>query len=228
MPERVERNAGKERDEAKGKFCEWHPWRPAYAVCDYCHRPFCYEDTVEFSHGYYCLEDIDKVSENFAQEMYASYSGISLISAGLFLFAFIAFVYFASGQLAYIFQAVSSSGLPNFLANLNYSYGSALLGLVVTGVGLFAAIFILIQSDKGFAIGLITGLAETVLFSYQFLSSGLLYMGIISAIGLVALILLAYSKVSYEVPEQVLSEQSIYFGSQVGGGAAGRQNQVVF
>jgi hypothetical protein len=216
--ERFERVKGREREEAKGKFCEWHPWRPAYATCDFCHRPFCYEDTVEFGKEYYCLEDIDKVSDNYAQELYANYSGISFISAGLFMLAFIAFVFFASGQLVYIFTSITTTGLPVFLANLNYSYVSALLGLMVSGTGIISAMFILIQSDKGFAVGLLAGLAETALFSYQFLSSGLIYMAMISAMGLAALMLLAYSRVSYEVPEQIASEQSIYRSTVVVGG----------
>ena len=214
IPEKAESITGRERESAKGKFCEWHPWRPAYAVCDYCHRPFCYEDTVESGKGYYCLGDIDKVSKGYAQELYASYSSMSFISAGLFMLAFVAFVYFASGQLVYILKTVISSGLPVFLANLNYSYGSALLGLVVTAAGIISAMLIVIQSNKGFAVGLGAGLAETALFSYQFLSSGLLYMAMISAIGLAALVLLAYSKISYVVPEQTLSEQSVYYSSQ--------------
>ena len=218
-PERYDKTTGRELEEAKGKFCAWHPWRPAYAICDFCHKPYCYEDTVEFSRGYYCLEDIDKISENYAQELYASYSGIGFIAAGLFMFAFIAFVYFASGQLAYIFNSIMSIGWPAFVANINYSYGSALLGLVITVTGVASAVLIVIQSNKGFAVGLMAGLAETALFSYQFLSSGLLYMGILSAMGLVALMLLAYSKVSYEVPEQLISEKSIYHSAVVTGGS---------
>ena len=214
-PEKEELVMGNEREGAKGRFCEWHPWRPAYALCDFCHRPFCYEDIVELGRGYYCLEDVDKVSENFAQQLYASYSNVSFISAGLLMLAFVAFVYFASGQLVYIFNAIMSTGWPAFIAHLNYSYGSALLGLGVAGAGIVSALFILIQSSKGFAAGLVTGLAETVLFSYQFLSSGALYMAMLSAMGLVALMLLAYSKISYEVPEQLASEQSIYHNSLI-------------
>lgn len=225
-PERYEKTTGRELEEAKGKFCAWHPWRPAYAICDFCHKPYCYEDTVEFSRGYYCLEDIDKISENYAQELYASYSGIGFIAAGLFMFAFIAFVFFASGQLAYIFNSIMSIGWPAFVANINYSYGSALLGLVITVTGVLSAVLIVIQSNKGFTVGLVAGLAETVLFSYQFLSSGLLYMGILSAMGLVALMLLAYSKVSYEVPEQLISEKSIYHSAVVTGG--GTSNSLSF
>ena len=33
-----------ESEEAdQGLSCVWHPWRPAYAICNYCHRPFCFE-----------------------------------------------------------------------------------------------------------------------------------------------------------------------------------------
>jgi hypothetical protein len=50
------------------------------------------------------------------------------------------------------------------------------------------------------------------MFSYQFLNSGTLYMAIVGAICLSALMLLAYSKISYQVPEQTITERSIYAG----------------
>lgn len=203
-PAKAERGTGIELEDARGKSCEWHPWRSAYAICDYCHRPFCYEDIIESGRGYYCLEDIDKVSETYSEELYARYSSMSFISAGMFMLVFVMFIYFASGQLVYILGYARLVGLPSFLSNLNYSYGSALLGFVLTALGLIAAVFIFIQSKRGFIFGLLTGLASTALFSYQFLDSGTIYMALISVIAFVALILLAYSKVSYEIPEQSL------------------------
>lgn len=214
---KARKKGGKEELEgAKGKYCEWHPWRSAYAVCDYCHRPFCYEDTVEYGRRYYCLEDIDKVSETYNEEMYAEYNSISFVAAGLFMLAFVVFVYFASGQIAYIISYGRMIGLPAFLANINYSYGSALLGLALMLLGLMTSVLIFTQSAKGFVVGLLAGLADTVLFSYQFLNSGTLYMALLSAMALSALLLLAYSKISYQVPEQSLDERSLYYGGLPG------------
>ena len=116
--------------------------------------------------------------------------------------AFLVFIYYASGQIVYILNYVFVIGLQSFVANINYSYGIALLGLALTTIDFAAAVLVFIQSDKGFAFGLLAGLSSTALFSYQFLNSSTLYMAFISMITFVALILLAYSKISYEVPEK--------------------------
>jgi hypothetical protein len=194
--------SSKEKEDVKGKFCEWHPWRPAYAICDYCHRPFCYEDTVELGKNYYCLEDIDQVSETYHEELYTKYNSVSLVAAGLFMLAFAVFVYFAGGQLIYIVGYAGTVGLPKFISTLNYSYGIALLGFVLTALSFVVAVLVVVRPNKGFVIGLLTGLSNIALFSYQFLNSGTFYMALISVMTFTALVLLAYSKVSYEAPEQ--------------------------
>ncbi|MEM0154774.1 MAG: hypothetical protein QW814_02990, partial [Methanothrix sp.] len=62
MSQMSAKKKGKSRSEeeseeaAEGLSCVWHPWRPAYAICNYCHRPFCFEDIVEQNGHYYCLE----------------------------------------------------------------------------------------------------------------------------------------------------------------------------
>jgi hypothetical protein len=212
-PIKAKRGAREEIEGAKGKFCVWHPWRSAYALCDYCNRPFCYEDTVELGRKYYCLEDVDKVSEKFTEELYTEYSGISFVAAALFMMAFIVFIYFASGQIAYIVSYVGQIGVPAFLSSINYSYDSALLGVAIMSLGLVASVLIFMQSSKGFVIGLVAGLAGTVMFSYQFLNSSTLYMAVVGAISLAALMLLAYSKISYQVPAQSVTERSVFSNS---------------
>ena len=93
-------------------------------------------------------------------------------------------------------------GLQEFIANINYSYGSALIGFALTAFGLITAVLIFVQSRSGFATGLIVGLAGTAFFSYQFLGSGTTYLALMSAMTFCALALLAYSKVSYIAPDQ--------------------------
>ena len=195
--------AGAEADELKSKFCEWHPWRPAYAVCNYCHRPFCYEDIVEVGKNHYCLEDMDRISDTYYEELYMKYNSVGFISAGMFMLAFLVFIYFASGQLLYLAGYAGRIGLPAFISDLNYSYATAILGFGLAAFGLFDAVLILMQSKRGYTMGFVIGLSNVALFSYQFLNSGTAYMAFISVIAFSAIVLLAYSKVSYyEVPEQ--------------------------
>ncbi|EQD58270.1 hypothetical protein B2A_04436, partial [mine drainage metagenome] len=63
---RITKGEREEREAAEGMYCVWHPWRSAYAICHYCHRPFCFEDLVESNGNYYCLEDIDKAGGEHA------------------------------------------------------------------------------------------------------------------------------------------------------------------
>lgn len=182
---------------ARGKFCTWHAWRPAYAVCGYCGKPYCYEDMVEFNNGYYCLEDIDKVSTTNAESVYTRYTNLGFVSAATMMLSFAVFVFFANAQLAYVLAYIQGQGLPAFLGSLNFSYGSLLLEAFLAVLALAAAVMIVVQTKRAFAIGMVSNVCNVALFSYLYLGSGTFYIGMIAAAGFVGLATLAYSRVTY-------------------------------
>lgn len=194
---------GESREAAKGLFCAWHPWRQAYALCNYCHRPFCFEDIAEHAGNYYCLEDMGAATANGGaeEETRMVYNRLSIVSGTLLMLTFVLFLYFASGQVTYIFGYASNIGPAAFFTHINYTYGIALAETVATVLSFIAAVFILAQSSKGFGLGLAVGLVNTALFSYSYLNSGTIYMAIISAVAFVALIALAYSRATYAAEE---------------------------
>ncbi|MDE1869260.1 MAG: hypothetical protein KGH60_04850 [Candidatus Micrarchaeota archaeon] len=186
---------------AKNQFCAWHPWRPAYAVCSYCHRPFCYEDTTEYNGALYCLEDIDKVSAGIVEKTGLEYNNISIVASTLMFVTFLAFMYFANAQLGYIVGFANSVGFIRFVSGLTLSYGLALLGAITTFFTIIAAILILAQSRKGYYIGLGAGFVNVALFSYQYLNTSTLYLLVISILAFASLVTLAYSRSAFEEKE---------------------------
>ena len=204
----ISRTEEQSRDAAKGKSCVWHPWRPAYALCNYCNRPFCYEDIIEYKNNYYCLEDIDKVSTGAGVETTVRYNRLSMLSALLFIIAFIVFVSSAIGQVAYITNYANKIGFFSFIAQLNYAYTSALLGFFLALFSIIAGILIFVHSDKGFMVGSLVGAFSTILFSYSYISSGAVYTIAISLISFAALVLLLLSRETYEAEESLIPARS--------------------
>lgn len=196
------------REVAKGHICIWHPWRSAYAICDYCHRPFCFEDILEFDKDYYCLEDIDEVSATYKEKLVSSGNAIGTASGVLLMFAFLAFFYFSSAQIIYIFQYINRAGLPFFLANVNYSYSFALIESLLMILALFVAVLIFTQSRRGFYIAELMCLAAVTIFSYQYTNTGTLYFLIVDALVFVAFVGLLYSRAELTAgtPEERLLE----------------------
>lgn len=191
---------------AKGQFCAWHAWRPAYAVCNYCHRPFCYEDIEELNTEYYCLEDIDKVSKTHAEGVYTRFTNISLVSAVMLMLVFGIFVLFANAQLAYVINAVRTLGLPQFVSGLNLSYETLLVEAALTFLSLVSAIMIVMQAKRAFWIGTAACIGNVGLFSYLFLGSGTTYIALITGVSFAGLITLAYSRVSYSAEDESFAE----------------------
>ena len=204
----ISRTEEQSRDAAKGKSCVWHPWRPAYALCNYCNRPFCYEDIIEYKNNYYCLEDIDKVSTGAGVETTVRYNRLSMLSALLFIIAFIVFVSSAIGQVAYITNYANKIGFFSFIAQLNYAYTSALLGFFLALFSIIAGILIFVHSDKGFMVGSLVGAFSTILFSYSYISSGAVYTIAISLVSFAALVLLLLSRETYEAEESLIPARS--------------------
>ncbi|MCL4373841.1 MAG: hypothetical protein M1360_03095 [Candidatus Marsarchaeota archaeon] len=195
---RETRSEEESREAALGLYCVWHPWRPAYAVCAYCHRPFCFEDIVESGGNYYCLEDIDKVATTPQQSVYVKYNNFGIVAAGALLAAFVVFVYYGSGQIASMVKLSNAIGILEFSTKLGGPYGFILLGTIMSILMLVAAVMILMQTKRSFMLGLVVSFINLAAFSYEYLSTTTAYEAIVSIASFVGLVMLLYSKSAYE------------------------------
>ncbi|EET90189.1 MAG: hypothetical protein LVQ97_01055 [Candidatus Micrarchaeales archaeon] len=206
---RQKKSAKREMSEqaAMGLNCVWHPWRPAFAICAMCHRPFCFDDIVEHNNDYYCLEDIDKVT-NFSGAKSARLGNIAFVSAGFLMASFLIFMYFGIGQVIYLFTYIYNTGFTNFFAKMNISYGFILLMSIAEFLEFLSSITILLKVKHGFGIGMLGGLVVIGLSTYQYVyNTNLVYFMVIDIVTLIGVILLGYSKsVVAPVAEETTTE----------------------
>jgi len=184
--------------------CVIHPWRQAYAICDFCKRPFCYEDIMEYNGSYYCLDDIDKVSQEIRASLNVRYTRLSVMSSTMFFLVLLVFIYSQSGVIAPLISGTlqygpsiygaSGSGLANLLA------AASLLAAVLSFI---SGVMVIMSAHISFRVSAISGLFTVALFSYQYLNNGNLFYGAISALSFIGLVSLAYSRVATEtLPEE--------------------------
>ena len=200
------RSEEESEEAAGGLSCVWHPWRPAYAICNYCNRPFCFEDIVEQNGHYYCLEDIDKVgTESAISEVSGklNYVNVGAISGIMYVAVFLLFILFASTQLS---SVISYSNIVGFFAFLSSAKLEELLLVLESAAALlaFVAGFLTILHTKAaVAIGPIAALLTIIMFAYGFAAYGILYAAIIAAVAIIALLMQAYSLVGSRSVEAV-------------------------
>ncbi len=190
-------------NKAKGFTCVNHPWRPAYAVCSYCKRPFCYADLMEYNRSLYCLEDINKVSTGLKVPRKAN--AFSYLSAMVLFSNAAILLYFTYPQTSYVIDTLFARGLLG-VGLLITNYGIALLNTVLVLLGLIAATFIIRPSDRGFLIsGMVIALMLMSL-SFEYLNSNASYLLITTLISFANMVLLITSKATslgrYPVEEE--------------------------
>jgi hypothetical protein len=166
---------------ARGRYCTAHPFRNAYAICSYCHRPFCFEDIMEYQKDYYCIEDLDRITAEHSEKLSYEYSTSSLITSFILIGSFLVFVYFANGQLGYIFGYIASSPLL-FLGNINLVYVIGLISLAVMIVGLAAAIYILLGSRQGHIAAATISMVAVLFFASQYVGTGTPYFAVVAVL----------------------------------------------
>ncbi len=183
------------RTAAKDMFCVWHSWRGAYAICDYCHRPFCFEDLTESRGRYYCLEDI-----NFGPSVQQSGYNITaaIISGLLFFMPSLIFIYYRGETIFSMFNYINSIGLANALTYLPFTYIDYTIELVTIIIGFIAGISVINGSKKSAGLGIFASLLTFSVFIVDYLSNHLLFMIIIAIIDVIAFVLLIYSRTTYE------------------------------
>ncbi|MFI5412454.1 MAG: hypothetical protein ACHQX1_01025 [Candidatus Micrarchaeales archaeon] len=183
---------------AEHMSCELHPWRRAYAVCDYCKRAFCYEDIVESGGKFYCLDDIDKLPEAQKRSEIIRYNNLSLLSSVLFMLVFLLFLYYSYADILTLFSNIMKLGPALFMKDLSASQIYLFLGAGVAIISSVAAIAILLNNRLSFLLSSFVGFATVILFSYQYISVDKNYLIILAGLSFTALVTLAYSRVSYD------------------------------
>ena len=202
----------KSREAASGLFCEWHPWRSAYAICYTCHKPYCYEDISEYNGRYYCLEDIDTASVNAPAEEAFEYDRLGFISAAMFLTAIFVYVFFLNNLLLYVAQNAYAVGLQNFFQinfvnQINMAYLFLFGGLILVTVEFIVGVMVLAQSRKAYGFGIFAGFLSMAAFSYIYVQNFQLYGVILAAMSFIGIMTLAYSKRAASPTEKLIPNE---------------------
>lgn len=186
--------------------CELHPWRKAYAICDYCKRAFCYEDIVEHGNAYYCLDDIDKVSAEVRTEEVTKYGALGFVASGLFMLVFLIFV---------ISSYQSLTGLPGELPALATAMSITnptvilLMGTALAALSLISGVLVIVQAKGSFPLGAVIGVLTAGVFAYRYLAVHDIFSVAIAAVAVVAVLTLGNSRVAYEsLPEATVEKVS--------------------
>lgn len=180
-------------DGAAGRTCVWHPWRAAYAICRYCKRPFCFEDTIEFNADYYCLEDIDKVSHASTRTTVQKSSNVSTIAGILLLASFLLFFFFTSSQIIQTLYYTSRVGLLYIMQQGQISYIVTLAETFAVLLCIMAALLVLMQTENSQRFAVATCFITVAVFSYVYTNSGSSYSLMVSILAFAAFSTLLYS-----------------------------------
>jgi hypothetical protein len=191
---------------AKGLVCVNHPWRPAYAICNYCKRPFCYADLVEYNGAFYCLEDIDKVAgkEEYKSEKLNSFT---IMSSTFFLANSVLLAYFVYPQTTFILNYIQKVGFSSFLSALTYSYSISFINTLLIAFGVIGGLLVFGRKSRWFYISWSIAAGILLIVSYEYLTTNFYYLLAISVIAFINIGTLAYSRMS--VATEKATEESI-------------------
>ncbi len=180
---------------AKGRTCVTHPWRDAYAICSYCKRPFCYSDIVAYGKGFYCTEDISKVSASTAERLKNSINTFAYVSAVL-LVANAALLLYFNPQSLIVINEVMKTGPLEFIKSINYVSLVYLSNLFIILFGFISAALLFANSGKGAAIGGLVDSFTIIITTYELLNTNANYLFAVSAIAFVSIATIALSRMS--------------------------------
>ncbi len=162
----------------KGLSCVNHPWRSAYALCNFCHRPFCYADLAKEKNKNYCLEDLDQVTKT--QAIFTKKNFIYNYVASIFLFIIAAiFLIYAYQQIHYttlnFFKSLTSLGLIPFIKTLSINYIYQLQNPLIVLFSIIAGILLLVRREKAVITSALILVILSMALSYTFLISNTYY-----------------------------------------------------
>ena len=194
---------------AKNMFCVNHPWRPAYAICNYCKRPFCYADLVEYQGAFYCLEDIDKVSGSAQSLTQIKFNSFIALSSFFLIANALIMGYFVYPQAKFLVNYISSVGFSGFLDNLTYSYGLSFINLLVVLFSALAGLILFAKSDRWFYLSWVIDSFVLIISSYEYLTLNSSYLLAISVLSLITIGTLSYSRLSRSTEEIAKAGEAI-------------------
>ena len=208
------------REMAKGLYCSMHPFRHAYAICAYCHKPYCFEDIIEFQKDYYCMEDIGSIESKRVQKLSFEYSTSSFVTSAIMLAAFVLFFYFSNAQLVYTFNFILS-GPWSFLMNItaNFIYVISMVTLVAMILAFGAALYILLGSRGGHMLASMLSIAVVGLLTYQYLGTLKEYYAIIAVLEFAAFLSAVHAAAAGAVVYNQVEERGSDFALAYGYGA---------
>ncbi len=183
----------------KAYVCVWHPWKQAYEICNYCHKPFCFKDIIENNGKFYCLEDVNKTPSS-NNKIKHDYSSLSMLSGISLMSGFILFIYFGYSQLTYqsknLFNMILklSKGIIVFSPFANFANLFPILAFILTFVGLLVGISILLNTKRSFVTGIFTSAISVIIFSYAYLTYLKIYILLISILSFASMVILLSSK----------------------------------
>ncbi len=185
---------------ATNLMCVWHPWRPAYAICNYCHRPFCYEDLVSYNGNYYCLEDIDKVSTGNGPKgssvFVSNSSEYLLLGSILMILPIIVMAILASGQVSYLLEFIKTSGISALNSPTNFSYLLLSISMIFVLLQFFGGILSFVNPKNGPKFGMFADILAIALFVYLSAAYMQLYTILIAIFSFFSILLIIYSIMS--------------------------------
>ncbi len=180
---------------AKGRTCMTHPWRDAYAICNFCKRPFCYSDIIAYGKSFYCTEDIGKVSATTAEHLKNPINTFAYVSAVL-LVANAALLLYFNPQSLTIVNDVMKAGPLEFIKTLNYVTLVYLSNLFIIIFGFISAALLFANSGKGVAIGGLVDSFTIIVTTYELLNTNANYLFAVSAIAFISIATIALSRMS--------------------------------
>ena len=172
--------------------CTNHPWRPSYALCSYCGRPFCYADTMNFHGKIYCIEDIDQAARIQLQTSEPPTSFLYLTSL-LFASCAVMLVYLIYQPAIYVLGEFVHAGLSLALLGLINRYLFITLEMLIVVLNFVAAVLIIRRTTRIFAFGAVVITLSLMVLSYVYLSSNAqnLYLALALTVINVAILSLA-------------------------------------
>lgn len=212
------RTGAENRAMAKNLYCVAHPFRHAYMICDFCHRPFCFEDIVEYQKGFYCIEDMDKISTRYTDKLTYEYSASSLITSFALLAGFLIYLYYAHSQLAFIVGFMIATPL-NFITNIQVSYVVSLLLLLLMVITFGASVYILLGSREGHVTAAVISMLAVMFFVYQYVTIGTEWIAILAVIEFGAFLSAVHSTASGAQVFDTVYEKGPEYGLAYGYGA---------
>jgi hypothetical protein len=181
---------------AKGRFCENHPWRQAYALCNVCKLPYCYIEIMEDHGKLYCLNDIDLAIDTTSSQVNPALNAFSMVSSAIFLGNSAVLGYFMYPQANYLYHNAVKVGALKFLLHVSSVYYLPLANVLLAILGVVAAVTVLRRSVYGFAFSMTVAFAGLMLILFEYLSSSVPYLFVSSGLLLLSLACLTYSRMS--------------------------------